>query len=250
VELFPGVRLTLDFTDSTHRSTYWRGRRFEAPTPTVLLEWTDAPDAVFFDVGANYGFYSYLVAAYRPAVRVYAFEPHPGNVRLLEETRQRNRLDRLHVVGAGLSDTRETGWLRHGTEDQGHSTFTAHPDLENSARSQARLITFDAWRGEARLALPSRPAWVAKIDVEGYELRVLRGMRQALQARAFRGLVVEINDFTLRLAGTTAAEIYDLLAQAGYRPWQDPRVARARRAGKTLNAFFTLSEQVQGSPAG
>ena len=104
----------------------------------------------------------------------------------------------------------------------GHSTFSPHPargpvelDVE------VRVLTFDAWRLERGLALPTRPSWVLKMDIEGFEPRAIEGMDEALSARAFRGLVVELNDYTLGLCGSSTAEVRDALAQRGYRepPW-------------------------------
>lgn len=75
---------------------------------------------------------------------------------------------------------------------------------------------------------------MAKIDVEGFELRALRGMRGALEAGAFRGLAIELNEFTLRFCGASTEEVIGLLEATGYREMTSP----GRRANRSLNRFF------------
>lgn len=74
---------------------------------------------------------------------------------------------------------------------------------------------------------------MAKIDVEGFELRVLRGMRAALEAQAFRGLAIELNEFTLRFCGASTEEVTALLEAAS-----DRETTPGRRANRSLNRFF------------
>ncbi len=58
----------------------------------------------------------------------------------------------------------------------------------------AKLTSCDVWTFDEvveRLAIPypGHPCWLAKIDVEGFELKVLHGMRKALAQRVFKGIV-------------------------------------------------------------
>jgi len=84
------------------------------------------------------------------------------------------------------------------------------------------------------LPLPVEPAWIAKIDVEGFELKVLTGMRQALEAKAFVGVSVEINRFTLGLFGVGASTIYEALRACDYVPMQ----GHGLRDEACYNEFF------------
>jgi FkbM family methyltransferase len=216
VELAPGLRTVLDFSDETQRVTYWQGWRYEAPTPQILTAWTAASGSVFFDIGANYGFYSYLVAAHSPSAHIHAFEPNEKMASVISQTRGRNGLDRLEIHTVGLSDEASELELHLGDADSGHATFGDHPMLA-AGRAKAAVVPFDDWRRQNGLALPDGPRWVAKLDVEGFELKVLRGMHEALGAQAFRGLAVEMNEYTLEFCQTTAAEIDAFLVERGYR---------------------------------
>ncbi|TFH17224.1 MAG: FkbM family methyltransferase, partial [Lentisphaerales bacterium] len=102
-EIVPGIRLPLDFSDGIIRATYWRGRRFERPSPQRLAAWVRT-NGVFFDIGANYGFYSYCMLSQHPDVQVYAFEPNPATYQQLVRAKKINRLQRLSPIQLGLSD--------------------------------------------------------------------------------------------------------------------------------------------------
>jgi FkbM family methyltransferase len=214
-ELVPGIMARLDLQDGIQRATYWQGRRFERGIIAELCQWGHRATH-FFDIGSNYGFISFWVGHECPRLEVHAFEPNPTAYAALARIRDDNRLDRIHAWNLGLSDGIGRLMLRTGTEDSGHSTFGAHPELRPDA--EVAVTTFEAWRQEQGLSWPARPQWMAKIDVEGFELKVLRGMEAALRRRAFVGLVVEINPFTQRFCGTRPREVMAWLVECGYEP--------------------------------
>ena len=237
-ELVPGIRARLDLRDLTQRTTYWQGARFEYPTAEILAAWGRAGAEVFFDVGSNYGFFSYWMLSQTAGLRVEAFEPNPATHGLVRGIIERNGLRRMRAWNVGLSDAPGRLMLHAGVVDSGHSTFGEHPELAGGAKGEVEVLPFDAWRRAAGLELPGKPAWVAKIDVEGFETRVLRGMRGALAARAFAGLMVEINEYTLKLCGTSPAEVFGLLEEAGYVSLRETEAGRRWPLARTANAFF------------
>ena len=240
VQLFPGITVPLDFRDETQRSTYWQGSRFEHPLAPFLARHGDAGTA-FFDIGANYGFFSYWMLSRCPQVQVYAFDPVPANITCMEHVRSRCELEsRFHVMGHALGKVQEVRRLRLGNADSGHSTFGAHPGLNGDSLG-VEILPFDLWRQRAGLTVPDRPEWVAKIDVEGFELNVLQGMEDALRRRAFRALAVEINDYTLGLFGVKSREVFDFLEQCGYVA-MGSKDGNGVLPGSCCNAFFVPSE--------
>lgn len=236
-EIFPGIRLLLDFSDGIMRATYWKGRRFERPSPERLAAWIKS-NGVFFDIGANYGFYSYWMLSQHPDIRVYAFEPNPTTYQHLVRAKEMNRLDRLLPVPLGLSDEAGSHELHVSPEDSSYSTFGDHPLLPKCESTAAACLPFDRWLEKEGLTLPGSPCWVVKIDVEGYELRALKGMEKCLVARAFAGLVVEINPFTLEFCGTTPLEILRFMTDHGYVLAPDSPCGRAGNTLGTGNAWF------------
>jgi FkbM family methyltransferase len=233
VEIVPGIRVDLDFSDDTMRATYWQGDRFERPTAQRLDRWAEGATH-FFDIGSNYGFFSFLMLSRRPALEVHAFEPHPMTYARLDAARAANRLLTLHAWNFGLSDSQQRLVLHPGFEDSGHSTFGPHPALIQSDLCEVNVISFDHWCDAQKLVRPTRPSWVAKIDVEGFETRVLQGMAESLRARAFVGLVVEVNEYTLSFCGSSGSELRQILNDSGYREQPPPP--------KLGNAFFVPAD--------
>ena len=226
VQLFPDIFIDADFSDRTFQSTYWQGRRFERPSCQMLAAWFNDPRVTrFMDIGANYGFFSYFALTHHPTIEVYAFDPHPFNSPFQRTVKEENRLDRFHPHAIGLSDAEGRLSLTLGNEDRGHSCFTNHPGLADQPTVDVFVRAFDDWAAEEfRVADEVPGSWIAKIDVEGFELNVLRGMRRMLTKKMFAGLMVEINPFTLGLMGIRSQEIVDWLADIGYVvSYRDPR---------------------------
>jgi FkbM family methyltransferase len=246
VELLPGVFFKADFRDHLRRATWWQGVRFEAPTPQVLAHFAEAVrEPVFFDIGANYGFFSYWMATRPAPLRAHAFEPHPAVHALLTATRDRNSLDQLTPHQFALGDEPGTLDLHAAAADSGRSTFGTPPGAVVAVTHRVEVKTFDTWRREAGLELPPEPRWIAKIDVEGFEPRVLRGMREALAARAFALLCVEINIETLAGCGFQPADAFAVLREAGYVRIEETALARRWPVHRTNNAFFLPATPVE-----
>ena len=169
-ELFPGIHLQLDSRDLTQRTTYWQGDRFEYPTAQNISKWMNPSITHFFDIGSNYGFFSYLMLSKFAGLIVHAFEPNPKTFAILEDAKERNRLTRFHPHWMGLSDVQDTLLLHPGISDSGHSTFGPHPELLNICDTPIPVKPFDHWVTSAGLTSPLPRSWIAKIDVEGFEL--------------------------------------------------------------------------------
>src|SRR5436190_2065187 len=56
----------------------------------------------------------------------------------------------------------------------------------------------------------------AKMDVEGAEVRVLRGAEKSISARRIGAWLFEVNQKCLRDAGASAAELFDIFRSGGY----------------------------------
>jgi FkbM family methyltransferase len=201
-EIFPGIEVPLDMNDLTQRATFWQGDRFEKPTAQIMEAYGRGASR-FFDIGSNYGFFSYWMMYKHSQISVHAFEPNPLTFELLQKIRTKNQLARFHPQHLGLAEAPGVLQLHAGEVDSGHSTFTDHPQLTNTPVAEVEVTTFDLWAKAQPNPLSGSGDWIAKIDVEGFERKVLQGMRDHLSRRAFRLLVVEMNDYTLHLAGTT-----------------------------------------------
>ena len=65
--------------------------------------------------------------------------------------------------------------------------------------------------------VPEREFKLLKIDLEGSELRALRGAEKLLRTRRIRNVLFEINEAALRLGGSSSAELISFVESYGYR---------------------------------
>lgn len=120
------------------------------------------PNSVFYDVGANVGFYSLLAAKLR--AKVVACEPDPANVALLKRHSELNRAS-IAIEQVAIC------------EREGFDYFqSAGPEgVLGRGPLQVRTIRLDSLL--ARYPVPT----IIKIDVEGAEWRVLEGASEILK---------------------------------------------------------------------
>jgi FkbM family methyltransferase len=176
-------------------------------TEASLLKWFEAnvtPGECWLDVGAHYG-YTALALSGLVGDRgcVWAFEPIPETAGHLVRTAQLNRLERLHVIPVALGEPESVtlGWFGavRGMAEIGRP-ITDCP----AALLVARLDWL--W---PRLSAPIARINGIKIDVQGMELQVLRGMSDILRAQ--RPLVVvELH------SGVDRGDVLHALLAAGY----------------------------------
>ncbi len=172
------------------------------------------PGTFVVDVGANIGFFSMAIAC-RANVNLLAFEPHHQNYKIFNEVIAGSTFgSRIHPYMLALSDRTGIGLLYLS-----NLASTDHK-LINSRSSKAVEIAItrldDFFLQHAELA--KKPISLVKIDVQGAELLVLRGMQQTLKANNFPPILVEYAPDDLAQAGVTAGEFFDAFESLGYRP--------------------------------
>jgi FkbM family methyltransferase len=154
------------------------GYAFGTSEPAVqafLAEWL-RPGDVFYDVGANVGFFTLLAARLvEPEGRVYAFEPVPANVSALKENVSLNALSNVQIVEAAVAEETGTALLAV----QGSLTSRLASDSEPLAADAIRVAVVSLDDAVQRRGF--RSPRVVKIDAEGSELAVLRGMEWILR---------------------------------------------------------------------
>jgi FkbM family methyltransferase len=122
---------------------------------------------VFYDVGANVGFYSLLAAALVEPGRVYAFEPLPTNLTYLRKHLALNGIDNVEIVDTAISN--EVGTASFECEET-----RAMGRLCVDGGVRVRTSTLDSLITERRTAPPN----CIKMDIEGGEFRALLGARE------------------------------------------------------------------------
>ena len=173
-----------------------------------------ASGGVFYDVGANVGFFS-LLAARRigPAGAVYSFEPVAENVAAIERNVRLNALTNVSVFQVAVDASSRTGELVVTEWDGGASLATTGTSPGGAReRRTVRVAALDDLMATEGL----RPPTLVKIDVEGAELGALNGMVNLL--RTFRpALVYEVDDGDRASFERRWKALDDFVTALGYR---------------------------------
>lgn len=157
----------------------WRYRLRTERFPLAFLLGQDLSGTTAIDIGANRGIYSYwLHRCVGAAGRVIAFEPQPELQKHLAELRRSFGLSRLEIAGVGLSSKRGEMTLRRRRSHWGGASFDLHQEDRDDLESiPVEVTTLDDFLAARNLDSPVR---FIKCDIEGHELRALRGSARTL----------------------------------------------------------------------
>ncbi len=175
------------------------------------------------DVGANIGKYTKLFSLLAGGSgRVFAFEPDPGSGQCLRHLVERDALSNVTVVNAAVSDASGTATLNRFPEEYSSWNGFGRPAMENPKNPsefvpivgsvEVETVTLD----EFCRAHGIHEIDYLKLDVEGAELKALKGAQDLLARRAIRHLQFEVSRKMLEGLHTTARPVFDLLASHGY----------------------------------
>jgi len=183
-----GVGAGLRFDPGPSNPAYARGDN-ETPVQAALAEHV-RPGSVVVDIGANVGFFTVLAARLvGPEGRVIAFEPVPTNARYVRRNAALNGFHQVTVIERAVADRGGTAELVLAAYAGGAALRSAGPPPDATTSIVVDVTTLD--EAVARGEIP--PPDVVKIDVEGAEAAVLRGMAETM--RTHRPVIIcEVDD--------------------------------------------------------
>jgi FkbM family methyltransferase len=219
--------------------TKWRVDSLFEKEP-ITIRWISdfAPDDVFVDVGANVGMYTVWAAKTR-GVKVFAFEPEAQNYSLLNRNIVLNDIgDRVKAYCLGLSDRAGFSELHLSDLRLGSSCHSLdervdfrHQPMKPAYSQGSVAARLDDLVADGTVPPPTR----IKLDVDGFEPKVIAGARRVLANRALRSLLIEINPSL-----PDHVEMIAELEAAGFR-YDPAQVAAAERKD---GAFKGVAEYV------
>lgn len=174
------------------------------------------PGDVFFDVGANIGYLSAIAAGLvGPSGQVHCFEPVPDYFDRVQKLAELNPdyAFRANFCAAGEQPGKCKIYV---TREPGQSTLVPayKTDPEIISTLEVPVIRLDKYveeRGIERVAL-------IKIDAEGFELPILRGLQGFFERSAQRpAILCEIAPGAYPLMGRKVSELASYMAEYGYR---------------------------------
>ena len=204
-----GLDITVNPQEAVGRNICTRGL-YDLPVTETLWRLAD-PGEVAVDVGANIGYTAGLFAIrVGPKGRVHCFEPHPEIFRRLCENitgwRAGGKCGELIpyelAVGAarGIATLQASNWF---DKNNGTARIVSGTGGSDGLAIEVRVGALDDVLPE------NEKVGIVKIDAEGSELEILKGMRRLLNQRRVRDIVYEE-------ASGFSAPTHDLLLSYGY----------------------------------
>jgi FkbM family methyltransferase len=188
------------------------------PTLVRFLKKTVGKDWTCIDIGANIGYFSLLMGRLvGPTGQIYAVEPTPSTYKMLVENIQLNSLSNTRHEQLALSD--HNGSLQFHIGPPGYEVYNSAGEITHPAAMDqvfkaitVPCETLDNYCSRQKI----KRVHLIKIDVEGDELSVLRGMDDTMKTNPEMILVVEFADQTTAGFGYQAREIGAWLKDKGY----------------------------------
>lgn len=212
-----GVAIELDLSLTTSRflrSMYFGiyGRHISTAMRTFLR-----PGDTFIDVGANIGYFSAIGMGLVGAQgEVHSFEPVPAYFEILRDMARRNPGFRTQLNQLAASDSESVSPIWVARHNIGWNTMVPGSMQENNLAYSAMVptIRLDDYI-QARLR--GRKIALVKIDVEGFEFPVIRGLRDYFAGGNRPPIICEVAPAAYDKLGTSVQELAGFMEALGYK---------------------------------
>jgi len=196
-----------------------------------LLHFLNTED-LFLDIGANIGSYTILASGHKAAASI-AFEPVPSTFHSLEKNIRLNSLEhKVKAMNVGVGAKHERRKFTTNMDSANHvSIQTEGVDNENTV--DTTMVTVDEIVAKEICPL------MIKIDVEGFESEVLKGMTNTLGDNGLKAVLIELNGCGERY-GYKENDIHELFIKNGFKPYSYEPFERKINLLETYGKFNTL----------
>ena len=174
-----------------------------------------APGGIFIDVGANIGYLSAIAAGLvGTGGEVHSFEPVPVYCRRLQRLAELNPCHSIFPSGCAAGECAGTCTI-YVTREPGQNTMV--PAYQRRAEIVSTLdvpvVRLDDYIAENKMTRIS----LIKIDAEGFELPVVKGLERYFSSRRERPpIICEIAPRAYSLLGKSLADLENYMGQFGY----------------------------------
>lgn len=187
-----GQRLYVDLSDwkgPSYHVLNWGVDTYEPTNLRILADFfAVSKSRVLFDIGANVGIFSFLLAQRFKDLKIYAFEPEPGTFGCLQKTFSTGQFPAAHIFQLALSDRAGDAILFSDAANHGGHSLNAKAISEDGSivggQTRVEVSTLDLFTRENGITALD----AIKLDVQRHEGKVLAGATESI--RRFRPLVL------------------------------------------------------------
>lgn len=182
-----------------------------------LFESRLKPGMTVIDIGANQGLYTALFSKLvGNGGTVISFEPEADMYQALIENLKQNRISNVQYHKLALGSAPGTATLSRSLVHAGDNRLTAGHGKNTSRHESVPVKTLDEVVG-------NRPVDFIKMDVQGWEGEVFRGMRGVLERNRNILVYFEFWPYGLRLAGCDPVDLLQGLSQLGFQLFEQAK---------------------------
>lgn len=175
---------------------------------TNLVKKEIQKDDIVLDIGAHIGYYTLLFAKLAgPGGKIFAFEPDRGNYNLLKKNIKENGYQNITIERMAVSDENGTTKLFLSENDSGHNRIYYGKYVSKNFDIIKKINLDDYFKNDS---IAEKISFV-KMDVEGSELGVLRGMKSILNKNNKLKILLEFSPSQMKEFGTEPSELLKLL---------------------------------------
>ena len=161
------------------------------------------PDVVL-DIGANIGQEMLYYTGW--ANRIISFEPNPATFEVLKQNVEQNDIKNVKLMNLGVGSGPSKAFINLVKNNEGRSFVTPTPTKVSHEITIVAIDDLDIGDGSVDFV---------KMDVEGFEIEALKGMRSLIDKHS-PVFQIEAQDETLERCGVTSVDIWDFFNERGY----------------------------------
>jgi len=140
------------------------------------------PDAIFYDLGANVGFYALMANRVISTGKIYCFEPMPSLRSIFEQHIALNKKhiqhNNIEILPFAISDQQKEIRFSINSKWQDGNTYISSSEAYTGAED---TIIVKCYSIDELVKQGFKAPGIMKIDVEGAELDVLKGAAETLK---------------------------------------------------------------------
>lgn len=163
------------------------------------------------DIGANIGYYTLIVASIvGDSGKVYAVEPEPKNFEILKKNIELNSYKNVELYNMAIGDENGDGLLVESGYSNLHRVAKTS-DYQKMSTERIRIVTVDEFLGNRLIDF-------IKMDVEGFEYYIIKGMTKTLNKNMPLKLFIEVHPENIRnYYGESVETMLEILSSANFK---------------------------------